>query len=167
MEEAYSNCVFPVNDDIAKSDLGILKKSYHFSLEKVKEIYERAYRSEQVEKVLMHVDYNDNRFKNCNGKRFKNYDNYLANKSSVSQPTKDFLLRTKREFKEFFSVWVFLHKHKRSTGQQGRGEAISLSHPLYHFRPLHRHLDISQGIAAGSSPLYIDSSRTMHHEQNH
>ena len=43
----------------------------------------------------------------------------------------------------FFSTWVFFHEHSRFTGQQRKGEAISLS-PLYHFHPLHRHLDISR-----------------------
>ena len=45
------------------------------------------------------------------------------------------------------------------TGQQGKGEPISLS-PLYHFHPLHRHLDISWGITAETSPLHIASSCT-------
>ena len=27
----------------------------------------------------------------------------------------------------FFSLWVFLHEHSRFTGQQGKGEAISLT----------------------------------------
>ena len=59
----------------------------------------------------------------------------------------------------FFSILVFLHEHSRFTGQQGKGEAISLS-PLYHFHPLHRHLDISRATVAESSPLQIGSSRT-------
>ena len=42
----------------------------------------------------------------------------------------------------FFSIWVFFHEHSQFTGQQGKVEAISLT-PLYHFHPLHRHLDIS------------------------
>ena len=42
-----------------------------------------------------------------------------------------------------FSIWVFFHQHSLSTGQQGKGEATSLTH-LYHFRLLHRHLGISQ-----------------------
>ena len=45
----------------------------------------------------------------------------------------------------FFSIWVFFHEHSRFTGQQGKGEAISLT-PLCHFHPYHRHLDISQAI---------------------
>ena len=47
----------------------------------------------------------------------------------------------------FFSIWVFFHEHSRFTGQQGKGEGISLT-PLYHFHPLHRHLDISWAITA-------------------
>ena len=62
-------------------------------------------------------------------------------------------------FKYFFSIWVFLHEHSRLIGQQGKGEPISLS-PLYHFHPLHRHLDISRGITAETSPLHIASSCT-------
>ena len=59
----------------------------------------------------------------------------------------------------FFSIWVFFHEHSRFTGQQGKGEGIYLT-PLYHFHPLHRHLDISRAITAESSPLHIASSRT-------
>ena len=59
----------------------------------------------------------------------------------------------------FFSTWVFSHEHSRFTGQQGIGEAISLT-PLYHFHPLHRHLDVSWAITAENSPLHIASSRT-------
>ena len=58
-----------------------------------------------------------------------------------------------------FSIWVFFHEHSRFTGQQGKGGAITLT-PLYHFHPLHRQLDISRAITAGSSPLHIASSRT-------
>ena len=54
----------------------------------------------------------------------------------------------------FFSIWVFFHEHSRFAGQQGKGEAISLT-PLYHFHPLHRHLDISLEITAESLPLHI------------
>ena len=59
----------------------------------------------------------------------------------------------------FFSIWVFFHEHSRFTGQQGKGEGIYLT-PLYHFHPLHRRLDISWAITAGSSPLHIAGSRT-------
>ena len=59
----------------------------------------------------------------------------------------------------FFSLWVFFHVHSRFTGQQRKGEAIYLT-PLYHFHPLHRHLDISGAITADSLPLHIASSRT-------
>ena len=37
----------------------------------------------------------------------------------------------------FFFYWVFFHKHSRFTGQQGKGEAISLT-SLYHFHSLYR-----------------------------
>ena len=58
----------------------------------------------------------------------------------------DFLLFVKNWPWEvvFFCIWVFFHEHSQFTGQQGKGEAISLS-PLYHFHLLHRHLDILQG----------------------
>ena len=59
----------------------------------------------------------------------------------------------------FFSVWVFFHKPSRMTGQQGKGEDISLA-PHYHFYPLHRHLDISPTITGEGSPLHIGSSPT-------
>ena len=59
----------------------------------------------------------------------------------------------------FFSIWVFFHEHSRFTGQQGKGDGIYLT-PLYHFHPLHRHLDISRAITAESSPLHIAGSRT-------
>ena len=39
-------------------------------------------------------------------------------------------------------------------GQQGKEEAISLT-PLYHFHPLHRHLEVNQAITAESSPQHI------------
>ena len=59
----------------------------------------------------------------------------------------------------FFSIWIFFHEHSQFTGQQGKGEGIYLT-PLYHFHPLHRHLDISRAITAKSSPLHIAGSRT-------
>ena len=59
----------------------------------------------------------------------------------------------------FFPMLVFFHEHPQFTGQQGKGEAISLT-PLYHFHPLHRNLGISRVITAESSPLHIASSRT-------
>ena len=42
----------------------------------------------------------------------------------------------------------------------GNGEGIYLT-PLYHFHPLHRHLDISRAIIAERSPLLKASSRTQ------
>ena len=56
-------------------------------------------------------------------------------------------------------TWVFFHEHSLFTEQQGKGEAISLI-PLYHFYPLHRHLDISRAITAESSSLQISTNRT-------
>ena len=60
----------------------------------------------------------------------------------------------------YFSVWVFFHEYSRFTGQQVKGEAISLK-ALYHFYPLHRHLDISRLITAESSPLHIARNWTQ------
>ena len=54
----------------------------------------------------------------------------------------------------FFLIWVFFHEHSRFKEQPGKVEAISLI-PLYHFRPLHRHLDICRAITAESSVLHI------------
>ena len=58
----------------------------------------------------------------------------------------------------FISILVFFNEHSRITGLQGKGERKSLN-PHYHFHPLHRHLDISRAITAGSSPLHIASGR--------
>ena len=74
------------------------------------------------------------------------------------------VLLTLRMYSKFFfffflSIWVFFHEHSRFTGQQEKGEGIYLT-PLYHFHPLHGHLDISRAIAAESSPLHIAGSRT-------
>ena len=62
----------------------------------------------------------------------------------------------------FFSIWHFFCEHWWFTGQQGKREAICT--PLYHFTPLHRHLDISWVITAESSPLCIPSSGTCRGE---
>ena len=64
----------------------------------------------------------------------------------------------------FFCFLVYFHKYSQFTGQQRKGESISLT-PLYHFHPLHRHLDISRVITAESSPLHIAGrqARTKNH----
>ena len=54
----------------------------------------------------------------------------------------------------------FIYGHSQFTGQQIKGKGISLT-PLYHFHPLHRHLDISRVITAESSPLHIASNLTL------
>ena len=56
------------------------------------------------------------------------------------------------------TVWVFLERHSQFTGQEGKGEAISLI-PLHSFHLLQRHLDISWAITAWSSLLCIVRSR--------
>ena len=58
-----------------------------------------------------------------------------------------------------FYLWVFFYEHLRVTGQLGKGESIYLS-LLYHFHPLHRHLDINRSIIAESSLLQIAYIRT-------
>ena len=66
------------------------------------------------------------------------------------------------ENNSFFSIYVFFHEHSRFIGQQGKGEGICLT-PLYHFHPVHRHLDISLAITSENSLLHIalqpDSNR--------
>ena len=44
-----------------------------------------------------------------------------------------------------------------SQDSKGSGQAVALT-PVYHFQPLHRHLDISRAITAKSSPLHKASS---------
>ena len=51
-----------------------------------------------------------------------------------------------------FKVLLFFDEHSRFTGPQGKGETISVT-PFGHSAPPHRHLDISQAIAADI--LYI------------
>ena len=55
----------------------------------------------------------------------------------------------------FCLISVFFHEHSLVTGQQEKGEAISLP-PHYYSYPLRRH--ISRAITAESSPLHIASS---------
>ena len=64
-------------------------------------------------------------------------------------------------FKEavLFFNRIFFHDYSQIIGLQGKGKDISLT-PLYHFHPLHRHLDISQAVTTESSPLKIASNRT-------
>ena len=56
-------------------------------------------------------------------------------------PTKNALLQHIKRGVFFFFV-VFFHEHSPFTGQQGKGEAISLT-PLSHFHQLYRHKDIN------------------------
>ena len=56
----------------------------------------------------------------------------------------------------FFSIWLFIQKHSRTSELQGKWENVSLT-PKYHFQPLHRHLEISLAIISDSSPLHIAS----------
>ena len=58
----------------------------------------------------------------------------------------------------FLFGFSFTHIHDSQINRR-MGKGVYLI-PLYHFHPLHRHLDISRMIVAGSSPLHIASSRT-------
>ena len=56
-----------------------------------------------------------------------------------------------------FTVWVFFHEHSRFAEQQGKGGIYFFNSSLPPASV--RQLDISWVIYAGSSPLYIASSR--------
>ena len=94
------------------------------------------------------------------------YTNFMGNQSWNTnhelvynidvEKTCFFNVKLKLFFFSFFSIWVFF---SRVTGQQGKGDGI-YSTPLYHFHPLHRHLDISRAVTAESSPLHIANSWT-------
>ena len=58
----------------------------------------------------------------------------------------------------FFFFICFFNEHSRLTGQQGKGDAISLT-PLYPFHSFHRHLDISLTIIAHSQALSYTRSK--------
>ena len=58
----------------------------------------------------------------------------------------------------FLSICLLLHEYLQFTGQQVKGEAISL-YPFYHFLLLHRHSDTIWVVAAERSPLRIAGSR--------
>ena len=61
----------------------------------------------------------------------------------------------KDKFRIFFVqniFFIFFHEHCGFTGQQGKGEAISLTQ-LCLFHPLYRYFGIRRAIAAESSPL--------------
>ena len=55
-----------------------------------------------------------------------------------------------------FFYMGFFHGHSRIAGLKRMSRDISLT-PHYHFRLLHRHLDVSLAITAESSPLNIGS----------
>ena len=63
-----------------------------------------------------------------------------------------------RFFFFFFCIWLLFQEYSRFTGQQVKGEAISL-YPFYHFHPIHRLLDIIWVIVTEISPLSIAGSR--------
>ena len=59
----------------------------------------------------------------------------------------------------FFYLFFFLLRTFTIHTTAGEVAGIYLT-PLYHFHPLHRHLDITRAITAESSPLHIASRRT-------
>ena len=61
----------------------------------------------------------------------------------------------------FLSGFSFTHIHNSQDSSEVCvwGGGINLT-PLYHFQPLHRHLDIRRAMTAESSPLHIASSQT-------
>ena len=85
---------------------------------------------------------------------WKIWNNLHDKQGSVTPVTSERYLRNL-----FLSIRVFFHDHSRTTGLQGKEDAISLT-PHYHFHPLHRHLGINRVVTAESSPLDIGSSWT-------
>ena len=63
-------------------------------------------------------------------------------------------------FSGSFFYQGFFFRISSFTGQQGKGEAITLT-LLYHFHALYRRLNTSQVIAAESLPLRIAGSQTQ------
>ena len=87
----------------------------------------------------------------CNKKNF--YQKILWNRPFTIFK-ESFVKRNLRKYIFYFivfSIWVFFHKHSRFSREKRRGICLT---PLYHFHPLHRHLEISRGITAESSPLH-------------
>ena len=84
----------------------------------------------------------------------------VLRRSSLIILRKSVLTCRKAELAFFFLLRFFFFTNIMIHRAAGEGESISLT-PLYHFHPLYRHLDISQVIAAESSPLRIAGSRTQ------
>ena len=102
------------------------------------------------------------------------YDDFFSIPSQVAQHHKIFLKDFRNQASQqrcqshqlvihsdiaFFFYLGFFQEHSRFTGQQGKGEGIYLT-PLYHFHPLHRHLDISRAITAESYCSYCSRTDT-------
>ena len=83
-------------------------------------------------------------------------------RSSLIILQKSVLICRKAElaFSGSFFYQGFFFRISSFTGQQGKGEAITLT-PLYHFHALYRRLNTSQVIAAESLPLRIAGSQTQ------
>ena len=104
-------------------------------------------------KEILYVNTNFMGNQSCN-------TNYELVSNTEVEKTCFFKCKIKTPFFSFFLSGYFLfHEHSRFTGHQGKEEGIYLT-PLYHFHPLHRHLDISRAVTAEGSPLHIASSRT-------
>ena len=91
-------------------------------------------------------------------------ENVVADKSSRTfERSSEWKLR-ERVFKHIFFFHLdFLSRTftiHGTAGEGGMGGGGIYLTPLYHFHPLHRHLDISRAITAESSPLHIAGSRT-------
>ena len=107
------------------------------------------------------------KFKKLNRKTNGGRIDKKAFNGAKAQHLNQYLVLSLEEYEYDFAIIIiiivfylgFLSRTFMIHRQQGKGEAISLS-PLYHFHPLHRHLDISRAITAESSPLHIASSWT-------
>ena len=77
----------------------------------------------------------------------------------ATQVFKLFIFKGENQFLPFNHL-IFYFISGTVWTQQGKRECIYLT-PLYHFHPLHKHLDISQTITAESSTLYKASSRNQ------
>ena len=83
-------------------------------------------------------------------------------KPYIEQNSLHFIISGEKSLKWFyFYFYLFLSGFSLTNihdSQDGRGRGKPC--PLYHFHPLHRHLDISRAITAESSPLHKASSWT-------
>ena len=89
--------------------------------------------------------------------RYLIYDNNEASLRTKScSPVSDLPITPFFFFLGFLSPTFTIH---RTAGEEGEGIYLT---PLYHFHPIHRHIDISRAITAESSTLHIAGSRTRY-----